>query len=741
MVAILPLNVSQAGTTWIIETVDSTGNTGLYCSLALDSNDNPHISYYDLTTEDLKYIRSINGVWSTPVTVDSAGDVGRYCSLALDSAGNPHISYYDATNGDLKYVTKTEGAWNTPQTVDWLGDVGLYCSLALDSADNPHISYYDKTNNDLRFIYGPNSEWFKVRWDSDEDDGQYSSLALDSYDNPHISYYDASHGDLKYVRMSFSGVWLAPVIVDSAGDVGRVSSLALDSTRSPHIIYEDWTNGDLKYVTKSGGPWNAPVTVNLAGDTGIYPSLTLDSNDNPHISYYDLTTEDLKYIRSINGVWSTPVTVDSIGVSTILEGNSLALDSNDNPHISYLDYTNEDLKYARLETVSGLSLEGANTWYWNGYTTISSVAGGDVDGDGQMEIVTGGYFDDGFCFVAQLCVWDGATLALENVKTWYWTFNTFINSVAVGDVDGDGKQEIVTGGSHWDGTRGVSQLCVWNGETLALENVETWYWVSTTIINSVAVGDVDGDGKQEVVTGGYFDDDTRFVAQLCVWDGATLALENVETWYWTSDTRIVSISIGDVDGDSMMEIVTGGYFDDGTRTVAQLGVWDGSSLALEGVKVWCWNSYTRIRSVAVGDVDADGQVEIVTGGDYAGGGYNAQLCVWDGSSLGLEKVQAWQWTGDTLVSSVGVGDVDGDGQVEVVTGGYHWAGYAYAQLCVWDGASLMYECGSTWNWGQGTLIYSIAVGNVGGDAKPEIVTGGEIWTSPRTAQLCVWSIS
>jgi hypothetical protein len=138
-------------------------------------------------------------------------------------------------------------------------------------------------------------------------------------------------------------------------------------------------------VSQAGTTWIIE-TVDSTGNTGLYCSLALDSNDNPHISYYDLTTEDLKYIRSINGVWSTPVTVDSIGVSTILEGNSLALDSNDNPHISYLDYTNEDLKYARLETVSGLSLEGANTWYWNGYTTISSVAGGDVDGDGQMEI-------------------------------------------------------------------------------------------------------------------------------------------------------------------------------------------------------------------------------------------------------------------------------------------------------------------------------------------------------------------
>jgi hypothetical protein len=58
-------------------------------------------------------------------------------------------------------------------------------------------------------------------------------------------------------------------------------------------------------------------------------------------------------------------------------------------------------------------------------------------------------------------VWDGATLALENVTTWYWTGETDISSVAVGDVDADGSAEIVTGGGHSDGTRAVAQLTVW----------------------------------------------------------------------------------------------------------------------------------------------------------------------------------------------------------------------------------------------------------------------------------------
>ena len=75
---------ARAELTWEIETVDSTGTVGLYTSLALDGSDNPHISYFDITNDDLKYVywdgdswEGLGGSW----TVDSAGKVGSYTSL------------------------------------------------------------------------------------------------------------------------------------------------------------------------------------------------------------------------------------------------------------------------------------------------------------------------------------------------------------------------------------------------------------------------------------------------------------------------------------------------------------------------------------------------------------------------------------------------------------------------------------------------------------------------------------
>ena len=293
-------------TNWGAVVVDSAGDVGRHSSL-YDGSGNLHISYYDETTPnngDLKYAScssgcDISGNWTTE-TVDSAGDVGLDTSLALDGSGNPHISYFDNTSLNLKYAYKSGSSW-TIVTVDSLGSVGEFTSLALDGSGNPRISYHG--NSTLKYAScnagcDTPGNWTIVTVDSSVSDvGEYTSLALDGSGNPRISYHEATNGNLKYASCDAGcdtpGNW-STATVDSAGITGWDTSLALDSALNPHIAYYNFSQGNLKYTYHNGTSW-VIETVDSPGDVGAFCSLALDGNNDPHISYYDFDNEDLKY--------------------------------------------------------------------------------------------------------------------------------------------------------------------------------------------------------------------------------------------------------------------------------------------------------------------------------------------------------------------------------------------------------------------------------------------------------------
>ncbi len=73
---------------WRYETIDSR-SVGFYASIAIDTSEHVHISYYDHANNSLKYATNKSGKWVT--TTFERG--GPFSSIALDAAGRIHISY------------------------------------------------------------------------------------------------------------------------------------------------------------------------------------------------------------------------------------------------------------------------------------------------------------------------------------------------------------------------------------------------------------------------------------------------------------------------------------------------------------------------------------------------------------------------------------------------------------------------------------------------------------------------
>jgi hypothetical protein len=388
---------------------------------------------------------------------------------------------------------------------------------------------------------------------------------------------------------------------------------------------------------------------------------------------------------------------------------------------------------------SALVSQNATSWFWTSDTNVSSTAVGDVNGDSQTEIITAGYFNDGTNANGQLIVWNPSNLVAEKTMSFKWN-DTQISSIAIANITGGAGLDIVTGGSFFDGTRWNAQLIVWNGVTLVAEKVTTWFWTSDTEISSVAVANITGGSSLDIVTGGAFFDGTRWNSQLIVWNASTLVAEKVTSWFWTSNTYINSVAVANITGGASFSIVTGGTFNDGIRNNAQLIVWNAATLTVQTLTSWFWTSDTEINSVASANVTGGTALSIITGGDFFDGlRSNAQLIVWNGATLTVQSLTSWYWTSDTKVASVAVANMTGGASLDIVTAGSFNDGIrSNAQVIEWNGASVVAHSLATWFSTSNTDANAVALGNFG-LAGNRIVVGGSYFDTIRSVgQLSIW---
>ena len=348
--------------------------------------------------------------------------------------------------------------------------------------------------------------------------------------------------------------------------------------------------------------------------------------------------------------------------------------------------------------------------YWGGF--LEPVVG-DLDGDGSKEVVV---YKAGEPPEVRAYRTDGSLL---------WSLPLGTAGVAGGnlplplitDLDNDGHNEVVVYDPEFVAPYTAAKLYA-----IRFDGSIAPGWPITLPLDfhpSLAAADLDGNGKSEIIFKG--NDSAPRQMFIINGQGGIVSQWNLEPKSWGGLIESTP-AVANLDADPELEIVVA----DPAQSAGldfNTGQWNNTGVIYvynrDGSIVPGWPVYTDgviFASPAIGDIDDNGQNDIVVGLDYASNYYpdNHYGGLYAFGPAG-NLLPGWPFgKGYDFFSSPSLGDLDGNGDLEIAASQLEFATYVFNHNGVLAFGWPQYTAGAD--------IYSTVMADASGDGQPDVLT-------------------
>jgi hypothetical protein len=348
----------------------------------------------------------------------------------------------------------------------------------------------------------------------------------------------------------------------------------------------------------------------------------------------------------------------------------------------------------------------------------TAVAIGDVNGDGKQDAIVALACSDAKCVNGAISVLLGNGDGTFQAATSYSSGGYYTNSLALVDMNHDGKLDVVTGSAcaigvqNCTGLPGLAAVMLGNGDGTFQAPVTTNV---ASAVGSMTIGDLNGDGSPDVVV----TNESDVSVFLNNGDGTFQAAVN----YAPGGLYPDSVAVADVNEDGKLDVIATNGCADSSCVTGSVGVLlghgDGTLAAAIAQPIPGFAlQFGGAGSLAVQDTDGDGHLDLVVGSACE---CQTSVAILFGKGDGTFTPGTLYGTGGYQIyfyASVAFADVNNDHKPDLVVADLD---FSLVSVLLGDGDGT-FQAG-TISISGGTDPASALVADVNGDGTPDLVVG------------------